>query len=321
MLMRLVRSRVTLLVALLAALLLVAAACSDDDSSSESSTTGDGVSVTIADKGFTESFTVAQIYAILLGNQGFDTNVESLGSTEIADAAITGGEIDLYPEYTGTSFLNVLGRDGADAADLSREEVYEEVDTAYADRGLATLPPAPYNNGNEVACTTEAAEEFNLETLSDLGRESGNLSYSTNAEHLTRDDGLPLLRSEYGVEFDNVRTVDISLRYQPIENGQAECVYAFGTDPQLAQLDLVVLEDDQGAFSAGVPFQNFAVINADFYEGLTDAQRTAFDEAVAAGHEVLTAESVRQLNDSVESDMQEPADVANDFLREQGLIS
>ena len=158
MLSRLTNSRLLLFAALLAALMIVAAACGDDDDDSgEAGTAGEGGSVTISDKGFSESSIVAQMYAAALANQGFGTTVESLGSTEIADAAIRNGEIDVYPEYTGTSYLNVLGRDGADAADLSREEVYAEVDTAYADRGLATLPPAPYNNGNEVACTTEAA--------------------------------------------------------------------------------------------------------------------------------------------------------------------
>lgn len=321
MLSRLSNSRLLLFAALLAALTLVAAACGDDDDSSDGGTAGDGVSVTIADKGFSESAIVAQMYAAALANQGFGTSVESLGSTEIADAAITSGEIDVYPEYTGTSFLNVLGRDGADAADLSREEVYEEVNTAYGERGLATLPPSPYNNGNEVACTTDAAEEFNLTTLSDLGRESANLTYSANAEHLTRDDGLPLLSSEYGVEFGNIRTVDISLRYEPIENGQAECVYAFGTDPKLGQLDLVVLEDDKGTFSAGVPFQNFPVVNAEFYNGLTDDQRAAFDDALNGVNELLTADAIRPLIAQVEFDKEEPADVANSFLTEQGVIS
>ena len=152
MLSRIIRSRVAWFAALLAALALVAAAC-NNDSSSGGSTVGEGVTVIIADKGFAESSIVAQMYVAALRAHGFNVQFESLGSTEIADAAITSGEIDVYPEYTGTSFVNVLGRDGEDAADLSSEEVYDEVSAAYADRGLATLPPAPYNNGNEVACT------------------------------------------------------------------------------------------------------------------------------------------------------------------------
>ena len=102
-----------------------------------------------------------------------------------------------------------------------------------------------------MACTQEAVDQYGMTTLSDLGAASTNLVYSANAEHLTRPDGLPLLKSEYGFNFKEIKTVDISLRYKPIEDGQAHCVYAFGTDPKLGQLDLVLLEDDKGTYSTG----------------------------------------------------------------------
>jgi len=300
---------------------LLAAGCGDDDGSGGASDgPGGGAELVLADKGFAESAIVAQLYAVALEDQGFETEVTSLGSTEIADGAIRNGEIDLYPEYTGTAFLNVLGRDGA-SAPAGAEAVFEEVKAAYAPRGLTALPPSPYNNGNEVACTTDAAEEYGLETLSDLGEASGNLVYSANAEHLTRDDGLPLLRREYGIDFREVKTVDISLRYRPIEDGDAQCVYAFGTDPKLATLDLVVLEDDKGAYSAGVPFQNFPVVNTARLEGLPEEAGAALTDTLAEVDALLTEGEIRRLIARVEFDQDDPRDVAEDFLVAQEVVA
>lgn len=298
---------------------LLAAGCGDDGEGRGEDGPGGGAQLVLADKGFAESAIVAQLYAIALEEQGFDVEVTSLGSTEIADGAIRDGEIDLYPEYTGTSFLNVLGRDAA-SAPADADAVFEEVEAAYASRGLTALPPSPYNNGNEVACTTEAAEEYGLETLSDLGEASGSIAYSANAEHLTRDDGLPLLRREYGVDFRDVKTVDISLRYRPIEEGDAQCVYAFGTDPKLATLDLVVLEDDKGAFSAGVPFQNFPVVNTSRLENLPERASAALTETLAEVNGLLTEEEIRQLIARVEFEQEDPRAVAEDFLARRGVL-
>jgi osmoprotectant transport system substrate-binding protein len=315
---RLRRLPAVLIAALLAALLLTAAACGDDDDSG-SSGAGDGVAVRIADKGFAESFIVAQAYAQALDAEGFSADVTSLASTEIADQAIRDGEIDVYPEYVGTAWQTVLGKDAAAAPD-SREAQFEQVRVAYEERGLVALNPAPFNNGNAVACTREAVDEFGITTLSDLGAASENIVYSANAEHLTRPDGLPLLKREYGFDPSEVKTVDISLRYKPIEDGQANCVYAFGTDPKLGQLDLVLIEDDKGTYSAGLSYQTFPVVNKAFYDGLTSDQQTAFREALDTVSAALTQEAIIPLIARVEFDQEDPEVVAREFLNESGVV-
>jgi osmoprotectant transport system substrate-binding protein len=306
-----------LLAALLAVIALFVAACGDDDDSS-SSGAGDGVSVTIADKGFSESFIVAQAYAQALKAQGFDASVTSLASTEIADKAIRDGEIDVYPEYVGTAWQTVLKKDTA-SAPASREDQFAEVKAAYEKRGLTALTPAPFNNGNAVACTKEAVDKYGIKNLTDLGKASAHITYSANAEHLTRPDGLPLLKREYGFNPAKIRTVDISLRYKPIEDGQANCVYAFGTDPKLGQLDLVLIDDDKGAYSAGLSYQTFPVVNKEFYDGLTEEQRTAFTETLDKVNAALTQEAIIPLISRVEFDQEDPEDVAAQFLSDSGI--
>lgn len=295
------------------------AACGDDDEGGTASggdtsaLDGGGAAVRIADKGFTESTVVAQAYASALDARGFDASVTSLASTELADKAVRDGQIDLYPEYDGTTWFNVLQKTAADAP-ADKEAFFQEVVDASAARGLTALPPAPYNNGNEVACTQEAVDANGITDLTSLGKASGNLVYSANAEHLTRPDGLPLLQKEYGVKFKSTITVDISLRYTPIEDGKAQCVYAFGTDPQLAKLPLVLITDDKGAFSGNVPFRSYPVVNTAWLDGLTEAQRSALEQTLAEVDAGLTQEKIQELNAAVDLDKEDPEDVAADFV-------
>jgi osmoprotectant transport system substrate-binding protein len=306
------------LLAVVVLLVLVAAGCGSDSSSSESgsSTSGgsaasvDGTSVTVADKGFTESQIIAQLYAQALEAVGYKASVKSLGSADIADAAVRKGDIDLYPEYTGTAYNVILKKTDVP----SPKAEYAAVKAAYAGRGLTTLTPSPYSNDNRVACTKDAVDKYHLQTLTDLGKASPNLVYSANPEHLTRADGLPLLKSAYGVHFKDIKTVALNLRYKPIEDGQAQCVYAFGTDPQIAKDGLVVLKDDLGKFQ-GLAYENFPVINTTFFAAQPPVFRQTIDKVDAA----LTQEAVQKLNASVDLNKEDPSDVAKDFLDQNSL--
>lgn len=299
--------------ALLAVLVAGAAACGDDGGSSSSGNAGDGVSVVLADKGFDESAIVAQAYAAALRGQGFDVEVKSLASTEIADAAVRKGDIDAYPEYDGTTYLNVLKKDAA-AAPADRAALFQQIVTGSAARGLTALPPALYNNGNEVACTKAAVFKYHITNLTALGKASPNLVYSANAEHLTRPDGLPLLKSAYGVAFKAVTTVDISLRYRPVQQGKAQCAYAFGTDPQISKLRLVLIKDDKGSFSGKIPFRSYPVVNTTWLDGLTPEAKAAFEASLAQVNTALTQEKIQDLNAQVTLDKEDPADVAQAFV-------
>lgn len=304
---------VGLIAGLVLTLGLVAGCGDDDEGSADSSTPSaavDGTAVTIADKGFTESQIVAQLYAQALDAQGYESEVTSLGSSDIAHAAVKKGDIDLYPEYTGTAYSVILQKtDVPDAA-----AAFEAISTAYAAQGLTALTPSPYSNDNRVACTQEAVDEFGLTTLSSLGEASGQITYSANPEHLTRSDGLPLLKSSYGIDFKDVISVALNLRYKPIQDGQAQCVYAFGTDPQIASEELVLLEDDKGEFQ-GLAYENFPVVNTAFF----DAQPPIFAETINAVSALLTQEAIAELNAAVDLDKEDPADVAAAFLTDSGI--
>jgi glycine betaine/choline ABC-type transport system substrate-binding protein len=196
------------------------------------------------------------------------------------------------------------------------EQQVTAIKQAYEPDGLTVLAVAPFNNDNEVACTKDAVAKYSLTDLSSLGRASGNIVYSANPEHTTRADGLPLLEKEYGIKFKDVIKVDIGLRYRPIEQGQAQCVYAFGTDPKIAANDLVVLKDDKGKFQ-GAPYQGIPVVRLAFLNSAPPEFADTINKVSAA----LTSEQVRKMNAAVDLQKEDPDVVAKQFLQEQGLLS
>jgi osmoprotectant transport system substrate-binding protein len=272
-----------------------------------------GKRVTIADKGFTESRVVTEVYRQALESAGFPVTVKSLTSTALADGAIRKGEIDMYSEYTGT-ILSSLLQVASPPVEVAGQVA--EIRAKYAPEGLTVLEAAPFNNDNEVACTKDAAAKYALTDLTSLSKASAQIVYSANPEHTTRPDGLPLLESEYGITFKSVVTVDIGLRYKPIEDGQAQCVYAFGTDPKVAANDLVVLKDDKGKFQ-GAPYNGIPVVSQKYL----DATTPQFAETVNKVSATLTSEEVRKMNASVDLDKKDPDQVAKAFLISKSLVT
>jgi osmoprotectant transport system substrate-binding protein len=286
------------------------AGCGGDDNSGGS---GDRPGLTIANKGFTESNIVTEAYKQALEAKGFPVTLKSLASTEVADAAIRKGDIDMYSEYTGTIVGAVLKADPAPGAVADQVTL---IKAKYEPDGLTVLDPAPFNNDNEVACTQAAVDQYSLTDLTSLAKAAPNLVYSANPEHTTRPDGLPLLKKTYGINFKSVTKVAIGLRYKPIEDGQAQCVYAFGTDPQIAQNNLVVITDDKGQFQ-GSAFQGIPVVTKKYL----DAAPADFATTVNAVSAALTSDEVRKMNAAVDIDKQDPDLVAKAFLEAKGLAA
>jgi glycine betaine/choline ABC-type transport system substrate-binding protein len=286
----------------------VVAGCGDDSGSG-----GAKPAVNIANKGFTESNIVTEAYKQALEGAGFTVTLKPLASTAIADAAIRNGDIDIYPDYTTTLLTDVL-KVASPPTDVT--EQVAAITSGYASRGLAVLDVAPFNNDNEVACTKDAVATYALTDLSSLGKASGNIVYSANPEHTTRADGLPLLTKEYGIKFKRVIKVDIGLRYRPVEQGQAQCVYAFGTDPKIAANGLVVLTDDKGKFQ-GAPYQGIPVVSQKFL----DAAPPEFAETINKVSAALTSDEVRKMNASADLDKEDPDVVAKAVLDAKGLLA
>lgn len=276
---------------------------------------GAGATIKIGSKNFTEAILVAEMYALMLEDNGF--NVErkfNLGATPIAQAALVNGDIDLYPEYTSTGLLEVLKQDPIADPDAILKAVRQGYEQQF---NLTWLQASPFNNTNTFALTKARADELGVKTFSDLAAKSADLKLGGPPEFPEREDNKAVMK-EYGFDpaFYGANFVQLdagALRYEALTRGDVDVVVAFGTDGQIAGLNLVALEDDKNAY----PIYNIApVVRQDTLKanpGIADA----LNKLAPA----LTGEVMSSLNWKVDGpEKQEIATVAREFLTSQGLI-
>jgi osmoprotectant transport system substrate-binding protein len=276
---------------------------------------GSGEPIAIGSKNFTEAILVAEMYALVLENNGFTVERKfNLGATPVAQAALVNGDIDLYPEYTSTGLLEVLQQEPiADAA-----EIVAAVRAGYEEQfQLTWLEPSPFNNTNALAMTQAKADELGIKTYSDLVAQSGTLKLGGPPEFPERQDTAGLVEA-YGFDpaFTGANFVQLdtgALRYEALENGDIDVVVAFGTDGQINGLGLALLEDDKGFYPI---YQIAPVVRQD-----TLAANSGIADALNALAPALTNDVMSGLNWQVDGpDKKEPATVASEFLTAQGII-
>jgi osmoprotectant transport system substrate-binding protein len=262
-------------------------------------------SIRVGSKNFTESILIAEIYARALERGGIAVERRlDLGSTQIAMAAMARGDIDLYPEYTGTALIDVLHR----APMHDPAAMYATVKAAFArDYGIVWLARSPMNDSQGLATTHAVASRYHLRTLSDLAPVASQLRLATIPEFISRPDGLPGLERLYGgFHFKSVRTYDIALKYQALLQGEADIATAFTTDGAIVVDHLVVLEDDKHLW----PAYNVAPLVR--RQALAHVPRiAALLNAIAP---LITSAAAQEMNAQIESQDRDPADVAAAFL-------
>lgn len=299
------------LAAFAAAVALAVAAGSALAAASASARPAAGGTITIGSKDFTEQFVMGELYAQALQHAGFTVKKKiNLGSTTITDAALRKGDIDIYPEYTGTMLLYVCKLPYTTGITLAKELAQDR--TCYRKRGLDLMTPAKFNDGNAIACTADFVKKHNVKTLSQLAKVAKDARYATIAEQLTAPNGVPWMKKHYGLVFGSTKTYDVGLRYKALADGAADCVYAFGTDPQIADQKLVVLKDDKGIW----PFDHATPV---VRKGWLAAQDPKVKQTIDKVNALLTDATMTELNKQVDIDKGDPADVAKAFLKEKGL--
>ncbi|HTX57158.1 MAG TPA: glycine betaine ABC transporter substrate-binding protein [Candidatus Acidoferrales bacterium] len=261
--------------------------------------------VAVGSKNFTESIVIAEIYAQALERAGLKiVRRLNLGSTQITMAAMSRGQIDVYPEYTGTALLAVLHH----APIRNGSASYAYVRNAFArDYGIVWLDRSPMNNSQALATTLAIAERYHLRTLSDLAPIASRLRLATIPEFTTRPDGLPALQRIYGgFHFASIRIYDIALKYDALLSGDADIATAFTTDGTIATKHLVVLADDKHAW----PIYNVAPL----VRAQTLRREPRIAPVLNAVSPKITDDAARRMNAQVEAGS-DPADVAAAFLK------
>jgi len=266
--------------------------------------------VVVASKPFGESFLLAEMFAQLLEARGFRVDRRmGLGATEIAFSALRRSAIDVYPEYTGTGLLAILGQRPSSDPD----QVYQQVSREFRRRfGVRWLPPLGFQNTYAIAVRRETAEKLGLATLSDLTRVGNTLTAGLTADFIGRADGLPGLEQAYGLHFRAIRALLPAVKYRALAAGDVDVIDGYSTDGFIARYDLVILKDDQHFFP---PYEAAALISPALQRDLPAAAG-----ALTELSGLLAEEGMRRLNQRVEVDGIPIARVARGQLMSLGLI-
>jgi osmoprotectant transport system substrate-binding protein len=323
------RHRWLMLLMLLVASLALAACGDDDDddgggggggsaaqeesSGIQSDEANSGTTITVGSKNFTEQKVLGEIYAQAFEAAGYTVEKQlNLGDEKTALAALEGGDIDAYPEYTGTALLSFFGVQ-ADKLPKDPNAAYEQAREGFAEKNLTAFEPTPFTSSNEVAVTKETAEENNLTTISDLESVAGEFTLYGSPECRQRLDCLLGLQEVYGLEFQRFVPVDIALRHEVLTKDQADVSIVFTTDPQIQREEFVLLEDDKDMFP---PYNSTLVMRNE----IAEQGGANLEEVVAMVNEGLNAEAMQELNARVDLDKKTPEEVAGEYLSETGLV-
>lgn len=298
----------TLLAALSAlAVVSLAAACGGGSSS--------GSSITVGSKNFTEQVVLGELYSQVLEANGFDVNKElDLGNVTTLDQALQSGEITMYPEYTGTALVQALGEEDADYP--NPQATYDAAEEGYESRDPAAtlLAPVDFNNSYAITVRRDVAEEYDLQTVEDLAEVSDEIVLASFGECQENPACFPNIKESYpDMNFQEVSIVNsLGLRYQALQQGDAQAAIGFTTDAQLLSDDLVVLEETKNIW----PYYYAApVINQEYLDEHPDVA-----DVVNPVSESLGLDDIRTLNGRVDLDNEDAEAVARDYLQENGFL-
>lgn len=266
----------------------------------------------VGSKNFTENRLLGEIMAQLIEAK---TELEvvrrfNLGGTQVVFAALESGEIDLYPEYTGTGWSIVLKMDEAVS---DRLRVYLHVEREYQRRfGITWLMPFGFNNTYAVAIREELAEKLDISRISDLAAHGQTLHAGWSLEFLNREDGYPGLAAAYGLDFASIRGMEHGLAYEAIRSDRIDLTDAYSTDGKLLRFKVRVLEDDRRFFP---PYDGAPIIRGAALEEHPEVAEVLHELAFT-----LPDQRMQRLNYEVEEEGRSVANVARSFLTEEGLL-
>lgn len=283
----------------------VIASFSGCGNASTSSASSEKPTIRVGSKDFTEGLIVSEIYALALEKAGYPVERVFDISGSLVHTALTSNQIDLYPEYTGTGLLSVLGMDLI----TDPQQVYDTVKEEYQKQFQITwLDYAQANDGQGMVIRTDVAQKLGISTISDLQAHASELRFASQGEFDVRADGLPALEAMYGAfDWKSTKVYDGGLKYQVLANNEADVTVGYTTDGALADTDTYTsLIDDKQVW----PPYNLAPIVRD---DVLEASPEIADVLNAVSAKLDTA-TLTKMNAKVDVEKQEYEDVAAEFF-------
>lgn len=267
----------------------------------------------IAGKLGSEPEIIMNMYKLLIEDQT-DLNVKvepNFGKTAFVFNALRSGEVDIYPEFTGTVLADLIGE--IPPAEANEEEVYQLAKEGLAQEyDMTLLEPMAFNNTYTLATSEEFAKAHDLEAISDLAEAKLEVKAGFTLEFNDRQDGYLGIQELYGIQFNQVVTMEPQLRYAAIQKGDINLMDAYSTDAEIAAYNLVVLEDDLNLFP---PYQGAPLMKASLLE-----EHPELEDILSALSGRITDDQMRQMNYQVVFESQRAEEVARNFLVAEGLL-
>jgi osmoprotectant transport system substrate-binding protein len=266
--------------------------------------------IIVGSKNFTEQVVLGEIIAQHLEHRLKDPIKRNLdlSGTLLAHQALLSGQIDLYPEYTGTAFTNVLKQQIMGDPALVLERVRNEYSTLLLD----WLDPLGFNNSFAIAIRGTDARERHLETLSQAAADPQGWVLGAGYEFLQRPDGYPALTAGYDIKWISApKSMDLGLLYPALEQKKVSMIAGSVTDGMLSKLDVKVLKDDKAVFP---PYQASIVVRT-----TSEAAHPGLKKALQELAGTISPEEMQKMNYAVDAEHKQPRQVAAEFLRGKAL--
>ena len=270
----------------------------------------------------TEGRLLGNMIVLALEAHGIKTvNKASLGNTQVMRGAITSGEIDIYPEYTGNG--SFLFAEPASPVWKNANAGYERVKALdYEKNRIVWLEPAPANNAWSIAVRKDVATANKLKTMDDLGRwiaSGGQFKLAASAEFAERSDALPAFQKAYGFTLKPGQILTlaggdtaVTVRAAAEQTSGVNAAMAYGTDGPLAALGLVIMEDTRAVQAVFAP--------APIIREEALRKRPEIREVLARVFKTLDGPTLQSLNAKIQLEGQDAKKVAGDFLKSRGLV-
>jgi osmoprotectant transport system permease protein len=265
--------------------------------------------VRVGSKDFTESIILSEIFAQGLEARGLKVERRYELGGNLAHDALVAGQVDVYPEYTGTSLMSILKRPPSTDA----RAVYELVKSEYASRfDVEVGPPLGFEDTFAVLVRSTDARRLNLKTVSDAAPHAPRWRAGFGQDFMSRADGYEGFSRAYGLQFaGRPREMDLSLSYRALAEGQVDVIAGNSTDGMIATLGLVQLEDDRHYFP---PYEAVLLVRRDALERLPAAREVL--QKLAGS---ISTEEMRRLNYDVDGNKRPAAEVVREWRRAKGL--
>jgi osmoprotectant transport system permease protein len=259
--------------------------------------------VTIGSKDFTESALLAEIVAQMLEARGVAVERRFELGGNLPHEALVSGTLDLYPEYTGTSYTAILHH----APISDPRAVYDQVKKEYLERfNIGVSAPIGFENTFAILIRGEESRRLNLKTISDAAPHTKTWRAGFGQDFMSRDDGYPGFSKTYGLKFAEVREMDLSLTYIALSSRQVDLIAANSTDGRIATLDLFQLADDRRYFP---PYEAVYLVRQD-----TLNRVSALREVLAGLANAISTDEMRRLNFEIDGNRRDPKEVIREWI-------